>query len=195
MKKIKIKGKDYVMVHERVKEFHNQYSNGKIHTELVEMTDRFITKTIVTPDVENPDRFFTGWAYEDISKSGVNCTSALENCETSSVGRALGMLNIGIDTSIASADEVNNAIKQQEDPKLNIVPDNVNPLEDDLSKFDPEVIENDGGGSEFSGTITFGKYKGKKWAEADDQWLEWTVKNNSKYGHLANAELIRRSQV
>ena len=46
------------MAHERVKEFHNIYKNGSIKTELIEMTDRFITKTIITPDVDNPDRFF-----------------------------------------------------------------------------------------------------------------------------------------
>ena len=45
----------------------------------------------------------------------INKTSALENSETSAVGRALGMYGIGIDTSIASAEEVGNAVKQQED--------------------------------------------------------------------------------
>ena len=193
MKKIKIKGKGYVEVKERVKEFHNLHSNGKIQTELVEMTDRFITKSVVTPDVENPDRFFTGYAYEDLSEKGVNSTSALENCETSSVGRALGLLGIGIDTSIASYDEVNTAIQQQDQKqtKPKPIPNDVNPLEDDLEQLDPETIEINNQGSE---EITFGKYKGKKWSEADDQWLAWTVKNNDKYGDQANTELIRRSQ-
>ena len=49
-----------------------------------------------------------------VGSSQINKTSALENCETSAVGRALGWLNIGIDGSIASADEVENAIHQQE---------------------------------------------------------------------------------
>ena len=115
MKKINIKGKDYVMAHERVKEFHNLYPNGKIETEIIEMTDRFITKTKVTPDVENPERFFTGVAYEKEGANFINKTSALENCETSSCSRAMGMLNIGIDTSIASYEEVSNAIHQQEE--------------------------------------------------------------------------------
>ena len=150
MKKIKIKGKDYVEVKERVKEFHNLHSNGKIQTELVEMTDRFITKSVVTPDVENPDRFFTGYAYEDLSEKGVNSTSALENCETSSVGRALGLLGIGIDTSIASYDEVNTAIQQQDQKqtKPKPIPNDVNPLEDDLEQLDPERIEINNQGSE-----------------------------------------------
>ena len=111
---VNIKGKSYVLVNERVKEFHKQYPNGSIVTELIEFTDRFITKTIATPDVEKPERFFTGLAYEMVGSSQINKTSALENCETSSCGRSLSFLNIGIDGSIASADEVENAIHQQE---------------------------------------------------------------------------------
>jgi hypothetical protein len=44
----------------------------------------------------------------------VNSTSHFENAETSSVGRALGFLGIGIDTSIATAEEVSSAIEKQE---------------------------------------------------------------------------------
>ena len=114
MKKIDIKGKDYVEVHERVMEFHKRHPNGRIETDIVEMTDRFITKTIITPDINEPDRFFTGLAYEKEDAGFVNKTSALENCETSSCGRALGFCNIGIDTSIASYEEVANAKHQQQ---------------------------------------------------------------------------------
>jgi len=70
-------------------------------------------KTTVTPDVENPDRYFTGFAHEDESKSQINRTSAIENCETSATGRALGLLGLGSESSIASAEEVQNAIHQQ----------------------------------------------------------------------------------
>lgn len=54
-----------------------------------------------------------GHAYEKEDSSFINKTSYIENCETSAVGRALGMCGIGIDTSVASAEEVLNAIKQQ----------------------------------------------------------------------------------
>ena len=112
---IKIHGKDYVLVNERVQEFHRLYPNGSIRTDLIEFSDkRFITKTEVCPDVNDRMRIFTGLAYEMVGSSQINKTSALENCETSAVGRALGWLNIGIDGSIASADEVENAIHQQE---------------------------------------------------------------------------------
>ena len=112
---IKIHGKDYVLVNERVQEFHKLYPNGSIRTDLVEFSDeRFIVKAEVCPDVNDRMRIFTGIAYELVGSSQINKTSALENCETSAVGRALGMLGIGIDGSIASAEEVENAIHQQE---------------------------------------------------------------------------------
>ena len=196
MKKIKIKGKDYVMAHERVKEFHNLYKNGSIKTELIEMTDRFITKTIITPDVDNPDRFFTGYAYEDIATNGVNSTSALENCETSSCARALGMLNIGIDTSIASYEEVSNAIKQQNN-KPKPIPKDVNPLEDEKHPLEDDIRETMGGVDvlDKGEIITYGKHKGKFWSEVDEGWLDWTAKNNDKFGDQAKSELQRRSDL
>ena len=111
---VEIHGKQYVTVDERVVEFHKLYPNGSIRTDLIELTDRFIIKAEVCPDVSNRMRIFTGYAYEMIGSSQINKTSALENCETSAVGRALGFLDIGLMGSIATADEVENAIHQQE---------------------------------------------------------------------------------
>jgi hypothetical protein len=114
MKSVNIKGKDYIEVSERVKEFHNLYKNGRISTEIISQGDGVIVmKSTVVPDIANPERYFTGLAYERENGSYINKTSYIENCETSSVGRALGFLGIGIDASIASADEVKLAIKQQ----------------------------------------------------------------------------------
>ena len=56
-----------------------------------------------------------GHAHEVQGSSNINKTSYIENCETSAVGRALAMLGIGIDTSIASANEVTNAIAKQQE--------------------------------------------------------------------------------
>ena len=111
---VEIHGKQYITVNERVVEFHKLYPNGSIRTDLIEFTDRFIIKAEVCPDVTDRMRIFTGYAYEMVGSSQINKTSALENCETSAIGRALGILGIGIDGSIASADEVENAIHQEE---------------------------------------------------------------------------------
>ena len=113
MKKIQIHGKDYVMVKDRIIFFNENFPNGSITTELIEMTDRFIVKATVTPDMENPVRYFTGHAEEVVGSSQINKTSALENAETGAIGRSLASMGIGIEDSFASADEVKNAQYQQ----------------------------------------------------------------------------------
>ena len=206
MKKIKIKGNDYVMAHERVMEFHRLYANGSIVTEIIEMTERFITITKVTPDVGNPERCFTGIAYEDVTGSGVNSTSALENCETSSVARSLGFLNIGIDTSIASAEEVQNAIKQQKDKPKTKPPVNLKDVEVPNPAYDAAVKDLGGiplGDNEtdddFTGNeiIRFGKYVDVKWCDViDENYLTWlATKSKVEWQReLAQKELNRRSK-
>ena len=113
MNKIQIHGKDYVMVKDRIIFFNESCPNGSITTESKVTDNSFIFKAVVIPDVENPNRKFTGHAEEIIGSSQINKTSALENCETSAIGRALGCMGIGVEESFASADEVNNAVYQQ----------------------------------------------------------------------------------
>lgn len=111
MKTIKIKGKDYVEVKERVKDFHDKYPNGSISTELLHHSDGlWVVKATIVTDVDKP-RVFTGLAQEVESEDykQVNFSSALENAETSAVGRAMAFLNIGVVDSIASVDEINKA--------------------------------------------------------------------------------------
>ena len=111
-----IKGKQYAEVNERIKAFRQLFPNGSIQTELLCDGDgKCIIKATVTD--ENGFVLATGIAYEKENSSYINKTSYIENCETSAVGRALGMLGIGIDTSVASYEEVTNAIHQQEAEK------------------------------------------------------------------------------
>ena len=119
MKKIQIHGKDYVMVKDRIIFFNENFPNGSITTELKATDNSFIFKSKITPDVENSSRYFTGHAEEIIGSSQINKTSALENCETSAIGRALGCMGIGVDESFASADEVKNAMYKQANPTYN----------------------------------------------------------------------------
>ena len=109
--KMDIKGKAYTLVNERVKAFRQLYPEGSITTELVSDHDGVCTFKAV---ISYGDLVLaTGYAQEKESSSYINKTSYIENCETSAVGRALGFLGIGIDTSIASAEEVDTAIRNQ----------------------------------------------------------------------------------
>lgn len=108
-----IKGKEYVEVNERIKGFRLIEPNGTIETEIVHLNDGVcvIKATVMSSEGKV---IGTGHACEKEGSSMINKTSYIENCETSAVGRALGMCGIGIDTSIASYEEVATAIAQQE---------------------------------------------------------------------------------
>ena len=120
-KAIKIKGKDYVLVADRILYFNEQYPAGKIETILLSEpnAEMVLMKAIVTPNVEIPSRYFTGFSQAKWAEGYINKTSAIENCETSAVGRALAMLGIGVIDSVASVDEINKAEVQS---KLQTMP-------------------------------------------------------------------------
>lgn len=92
------------------------YPQGSIETELINNENGICIFKSTIKDEEGKI-LGTGTAYEKENSTFINKTSYIENCETSAVGRALGMAGFGIDTSIASAEEVNNAIQQQEADK------------------------------------------------------------------------------
>ena len=111
-----IKGKEYAEVNQRVKAFRTLYPEGFITTEILCREGGLcIIKATVGHYADGKSVILaTGTAYEKEGSSQINRTSYIENCETSAVGRALGMAGFGIDTSIASADEMNNALLQQD---------------------------------------------------------------------------------
>lgn len=103
-----IKGRQYIDVAQRIQGFWELYPQGRIVTEMVaDDGKRCVFKAEAYDMAEGGAGLLaTGHAYEVNSGRGVNATSYIENCETSAVGRALGMLGIGSTDSIASADEV-----------------------------------------------------------------------------------------
>jgi len=117
MQKIQIQGKDYIPVNERLLEFWRQHPEWAITTEIVPSpADRVRMKATITNEAGRV--IATGHGEEKEGSSFINKTSYVENCETSAVGRALGMLGIGIDTSLASFEEVANAIIRSDDPAV-----------------------------------------------------------------------------
>lgn len=116
-----IKGKEYAEVNQRIKAFRMLHPNGSIQTSIQSLENGIcVIKAFVFDEEKN--LIGTGHAYEKEGSTFINKTSYIENCETSAVGRALGMCGIGIDTSVASYEEVQNAIVQQEEEKAKNTP-------------------------------------------------------------------------
>lgn len=108
----KVKTTQYAMVTERIKGFRNICPDGSITTEIISLVDGVVTMKATITD-ETGKVIATGLAQEKETSSFINKTSFIENCETSAVGRALGFAGIGVDGSMASAEEVANAIMNQ----------------------------------------------------------------------------------
>lgn len=107
-----VKGKDYAEVNQRIKAFRMVYPEGRIETDIISLSDGVCTIKAV---VSSENKILgTGYAQEKENSTFINKTSFIENCETSAVGRALGMCGFGIDTSICSAEELQNALAQQD---------------------------------------------------------------------------------
>lgn len=111
-----IKGKQYAEVNQRIKAFRKLCPDGSITTEMVSNENGVCVFRAFVHD-EAGHLLATGTAYEKESSSFINKTSYIENCETSAVGRALGIAGFGIDVAIRSAEEEANAEIQQEQMK------------------------------------------------------------------------------
>lgn len=109
--KVLIHGKEYETVASRISKFRQSYTDTySIVTEIIEANDTIV---IMKATISFEDRVIaTGHAEENRTASTINRTSALENCETSAIGRALAAFGLA-GTEFASADEVAQAIHQQ----------------------------------------------------------------------------------
>ena len=123
LKTMNIKGKSYVLVNERIIAFRRvaDFKGFALETELLHLDDN---SCVVRATIKNDEGrvIAQGMAQEDRSSSMINKTSFVENCETSAVGRALGFLGIGVEDSIATAEEVEMAIAKQDAPALAAAP-------------------------------------------------------------------------
>lgn len=121
-----IKGKEYAEVNQRIKAFRMVYPQGSILTEMISNDNGvciFKAEVYSGQTAEDEEEGYednilaTGHAYEKEGSNFINSTSYIENAETSAIGRALGMAGFGIDTSVCSAEELGNAMLQQESNK------------------------------------------------------------------------------
>ena len=137
------RGKEYAEVPQRVKAFRMLYPNGSLTSEIISLENGVVIIKATACD-ENGNVLGTGHAYEKEGNGFINKTSYIENCETSAWGRALAACGIigGSDESagsIASAEEVLNAKKQQmeieEEEKRTKVKKLLEETESDVPKF------------------------------------------------------------
>ena len=108
---VPIHGKQYFTVARRINDFREQHPDYGIHTEILSVNEETVVCRAVITDSEGR-QLSSGIAEENRRASKINSTSAVENCETSAVGRALAFFGLA-GTEIASADEVAGAINQQ----------------------------------------------------------------------------------
>ena len=98
---------DYETVEERLVKFWKDHPDGQIHTKLLESaTARFIVEASIYRTEADARPWTTGLAEETVQGRGVNSTSALENCETSAIGRALANAGYATKGKRASREEM-----------------------------------------------------------------------------------------
>ena len=201
---VEIHGKQYATVNERIEELHKKY-NGcvSINTELLE-TQGDVVRMKATVELkemvegqEVASNTFTGHAEEVIGSSMINKTSALENAETSAVGRALAFAGFQTDASIASADEVANAIVQQNSMTRVVNQSQPNKASefDTVEELSKEVESN---WSEYrNNPIDFGKHNGTPWKDISDGYVAWLAgtksDKNPKNNQMAVLEMDYRA--
>lgn len=110
--------KDYIQVNDRIIKFYEKYPEGRIVTSIISWTEgRIVMQATIYKDHMTDKPISIGHAYEQEGSTFINKTSALENCETSAVGRALALAGFEIKKSVASKEEVENASAKQEQLK------------------------------------------------------------------------------
>ena len=144
LKTVEIKGKQYIEVNTRIQVFRELFPEGRQETEVLAHDLEkgiILMKVKVYADSTSDKPIAEGTALEKESSSFINKTSYVENCETSAFGRALGNLGIGIDTSVASYEEVANAIENQKDKREWQVDSDVPVISTEQAKILEKTVE------------------------------------------------------
>jgi hypothetical protein len=138
---------DYQPVEERLILFWKDHPDGQIQTEIMESTaSRFIVKASIFRTEADPRPWTTGLAEETVQGRGVNATSALENCETSAIGRALANAGYATKGKRASREEMGKVAAKQ------VVQDTVQQVKAKMADTSQQYVPV---------------------AKADDPWTQW----------------------
>ena len=117
---------DYETVEVRLEKFIKDYPDFRLATELeVCDKDRYVVKAYLYKNAADTVAWTTGYAEEKVTDRGVNSTSALENCETSAIGRALANAGYAAKGKRPSQEEMKKVVaKKPEKPAVrDVVPD------------------------------------------------------------------------
>jgi hypothetical protein len=123
----------YDLVEDRLSKYWKDHPDGRIFTEVIEHTlQRFIVKASIYRTEVDAYPWTTGFAEETVSTRGVNSTSALENCETSAIGRALANAGYAAKGKRPSREEMAKVNQAQPKPFAEKLSDKIIlPVEDD----------------------------------------------------------------
>ena len=117
---VNIKGKNYRLVADRVKQFRKDYEGHRLETEMLHFDGTHLILKVTVMDHDGAV-LSDGIAAEKVGSSNINQTSFAENCQTSAVGRALAFLDENLmGDSLPSADEMTGAINQQSVQKVKV---------------------------------------------------------------------------
>jgi len=124
---------DYETVEERLIKFWKEHPDGQIHTKVLEhTTGRFIVEASIYRTEADARPWTTGLAEETVQGRGVNATSALENCETSAIGRALANAGYATKGKRASREEMTKVKANEPKPFAAKLAERITvPVEDD----------------------------------------------------------------
>ena len=109
---------DYETVESRLEKWWKDNPDGRLATKIEQASDtRYIVSAELFRTEADAKAYATGLASESISDRGVNSTSALENCETSAIGRALANAGYAAKGKRASREEMNKVVQLQAVPQ------------------------------------------------------------------------------
>jgi len=143
---------DYETVEERLVKFWKDHPDGQIHTKVLEHTSaRFIVEASIYRTEADSRPWTTGLAEETVQGRGVNATSALENCETSAIGRALANAGYATKGKRASREEMSKVKAKVE--VQNIVQETKAKMADTAKEYVPVPVESDPWNQSFAAPV------------------------------------------
>ena len=143
---------DYETVEERLVKFWKDHPDGQIHTKVLEHTTaRFIVEASIYRTEADSRPWTTGLAEETVQGRGVNATSALENCETSAIGRALANAGYATKGKRASREEMSKVKAKVE--VQNIVQETKAKMADTAKEYVPVPVESDPWNQSFAAPV------------------------------------------